>query len=503
MGTSNYLLPLKPNTYHDINIDWGDGTSEIYTGTPGYGSGGNSVDPLPFQLTHTYPASAVYNIKISPRIPNGFPGFYQYGYNTQNWTYLRNHKNILRINNFGNSTSRWTNLSYAFSNCKRLSSMPEIPYDVLINVRDMAGAFTLCTSLSSFTFINTRNITNFNGTWAFCSSLTSFPLLDTSNAILLGSSSGNPWGTGGSGAWLGCTSLSSFPLINTSKVTTFSNAWRGCTSLTSFPPIDTSSVGSGRDFFAVWNGCSNLKSFPWINTSNVGAFGNGNQGTVGTWTNCSSLTSFPEIDTSKAAAFYFTWSGCTSLSSFPKINVAGLSGAGGSGTNIGGLWGTWYNCNNLITFSGLENMSSCTWLNNTWGFCSKLTAFPMMDTSNVTTFDSVWSGCKDLSASDFPTLNMSKMIDGTNCFQGVKLTTNSYSTLLSSICATNTNNSVTFHGGNSLYNSTFGLSARNYLVNTKGWTITDGGVGISTVLELNDGSGNLTQEDNSLITINT
>jgi hypothetical protein len=69
---------------------------------------------------------------------------------------------------------------------------------------------------------------------------------------------------------------------------------------------------------------------------------------------------------------------------------------------------------------------------------------------------------------------MSKMTSGADCFNGVKLTTTSYSALLTSLCATNINTGVTFHGGNSKYNYT-AVEARSYLINTRGWNITDGG----------------------------
>ena len=92
---------------------------------------------------------------------------------------------------------------------------------------------------------------------------------------------------------------------------------------------------------------------------------------------------------------------------------------------------------------------------------------------------SAWQNCYSLSASEFPTLNMSKMTNGTSCFEGVKLTTSSYSALLTSLSATNVNNSVTFHGGNSTFN-TPGSAAGAFLtrstgVGGRGWIITDGG----------------------------
>ena len=299
---STYYFPLKPVTYHDITIDWGDGTSETYIGTPPYGANGNVNSPHAYHISHEYLVDGVYEIKVKENSKNGYPGFYQYGYSSTG--YLTSAKSLLSFNSYGQN--RYLSLNYLFSGCTRLSSFPAIPYDKIVDVTSMAGTFFNCISLRSFEAFDTKNITNMIGAWGNCFLLSSFPWIDTSNVVYLGSSSGLPWGTGGVGAWQNCRALSSFPLIDTSKVVRFCNAWENCHSLKSFPPIDTSSVGTGRDFFSVWYGCSGLTSFPWIDTSNVGAFGNGNQGTLGTWTYCSSLTSFPAIDTSRAAAFFQT-----------------------------------------------------------------------------------------------------------------------------------------------------------------------------------------------------
>jgi hypothetical protein len=234
------------------------------------------------------------------------------------------------------------------------------------------------------------------------------------------------------GAWASCASLNTFPLINTSNGTAFNGTWSGCTMLTSFSLINTL---SGTNFQGAWYGCASLNTFPLINTSNGTNF-------IDTWRGCVSLKSFPLINTSNGTNFTYAWENCTSLNSFPAINTL-------SATNF----------------------------SRTWQNCTSLSSFPLIDTSNVTIFQGTWYGCTSLSSTDFPVLNMSKMTNGSQCFQGVKLTTNSYSTLLSSICATNLNSGVVFHGGDSTYN-TSGSAARVHLVDVKGWTITDGGPSI-------------------------
>lgn len=234
--------------------------------------------------------------------------------------------------------------------------------------------------------------------------------------------------------WYNCSSIQTFPLIDTRNATNFNNTWYNCYSIKNFPLINTS---KGTTFNFTWNTCESLSSFPLIDTSNATSFSY-------TWANCKSLTSFPLINTSKATSYIYTWFQCENLKDFPIIN----------------------------TLSAIN-------LTRTWSYCTNLTSFPLIDTKNVTIFNATWTGSVSLSSSEFPTLNFSNMLTGTNCFNGVKLTTSSYSSILTSICATNFNNNVIFHGGNSTYN-TPASAARRHLVNTKGWIITDGGYQIGT-----------------------
>ena len=72
-------------------------------------------------------------------------------------------------------------------------------------------------------------------------------------------------------------------------------------------------------------------------------------------------------------------------------------------------------------------------------------------------------------------LDMSAMTNGTLCFSGTTLPTSDYDDLLEYLEAYNTNSSVVFHGGNSLYTiGGAGEDAYNYLVDIKLWDITDG-----------------------------
>jgi hypothetical protein len=172
-GTNQFTLPTTGSGFNCI-VEWGDGTSDAYTGTMG-------------SPTHTYPSVGTYEIKISGVFPSIL------------FNNLGDRRKIIEIKNLG---------VYAGGSVSQFS------------------AFFGCTNLiiNSPTLGFFGNVTNFSQAWRDCSSLTSFPLLDVSS------------GTNFSSAWRVCNSLTSFPLLDVSSGTNFANAWQSCTSLTSFPP---------------------------------------------------------------------------------------------------------------------------------------------------------------------------------------------------------------------------------------------------------------------------
>lgn len=432
MATPNnqFRLKLAPSTPYNFTVKWGDGSQEIYNNT-------TSSDENLAGITHTYSSPGFRKIIISENVNGGFPRIFFNG--TDNTSLSNDDTKLINIEQWG--SQYWTSLSDAFEGCLNLSSIPtDGGVSTLSGVTDFTEAWRDCKKLNNFPLIDTSNGINFKETWSGCTSLSSFPLLSTSN------------GTDFESAWSECSSLTAFPAINTSNGTIFVRTWMGCVSLTAFPAINTS---KGVDFYQAWDNCSGLTSFPNISTLSGTNFNYA-------WSFCSSLTSFPLLVTLKGNSFEGTWRNCTSLASFPLISTS-------EGTNFGSAWNT---CYSLKTFP-LINMSSGIDFNHAWASCLSLTAFPPINTSNGTDFRGAWLDCFSLSASEFPTLNLSKMLSGASCFSGVQLTTTSYSSLLTSLCATNTNIGVIFNGGNSKYNSA-GKLARDFLTSNRSWNITDG-----------------------------
>lgn len=427
---NQFRLKLAPSTPYNFTIKWGDGYQEIYNNT-------TSSDENLAGITHTYSSPGFRKIIISENVNGGFPRIFFNG--TDNTSLSNDDIKLINIEQWG--SQYWTSLLDAFEGCLNLSSVAtDGGVSTLSGVTDFTEAWRDCKKLNNFPLIDTSNGINFKETWSGCTSLSSFPLLSTSN------------GTDFESAWSECSSLTAFPAINTSNGTIFVRTWMGCVSLAAFPAINTS---EGVDFYQAWDNCSGLTSFPNISTLSGTNFNYA-------WSYCSSLTSFPLLVTLKGNSFEGTWRNCTSLASFPLISTS-------EGTNFGSAWNT---CYSLKTFP-LINMSSGIDFNHAWASCLSLTAFPPINTSNGTDFRGAWLDCFSLSASEFPTLNLSKMLSGASCFSGVQLTTTSYSSLLTSLCATNTNTGVIFNGGNSKYNSA-GKLARDFLTSNRSWNITDG-----------------------------
>ena len=378
-------------------------------------------------LTHTYASPSAYRVSITENVSEGFPRIY---FNGQTNSHSSNDDvKVTDIIQWGNPV--WSSMTDAFEGCSNLSAVAtDGGTSKLSGVSIFDSMFSYCSRIKDFPVIDTSNATSMVGTWQYCTSLSSFPFLNTSKVTNFAS------------AFINCP-IKSFPLLDTSKTTNFSSMLYG-TKIVDAPFLNTL---SGTNFNSFLANCTELTGVPLFDLSNatdVSSFFNSSN----------KLKSIPLFNTSKATNFRYFANSCSSLTSFPMIDTS-------KGTNFDY---SWFNCN-------------------------KLKDFPLINTISATNFTSTWQNCISLSASEFPTLNMSKMTIGTNCFNGVKLTTTSYSSLLTSLCATNFNNTVTFHGGNSNYNSTVPqvTAARNFLVTPilsggRGWTITDGGPDIDIII---------------------
>jgi len=164
-------------------------------------------------------------------------------------------------------TSNVNNMSYIFSCCRSLSSLPDISKWNTSNVNDMSYMFYDCYSLSSIPDIskwNTSNVNDMSYMFSNCKSLSSLPDIsewNTSNVRNM------------SYLFYDCNSLQLLPDIsewNTSKVKNMSYMFSLCSSISSLPDIskwDTSHLENKENMF---EGCSKLVDKPAIHKKKKG-----------------------------------------------------------------------------------------------------------------------------------------------------------------------------------------------------------------------------------------
>lgn len=176
----------------------------------------------------------------------------------------------------------------------------------------------------------------------------------------------------------------------------------------------------------------------------------------------------------------------------------------GKSFQINGVTVAFYGCNNLvITALDAINLTSVTSMAGWFTSCTSLASIPNLGNWNVSTVTSFsnlfqydnkfnqdiskWNTANVtnfvyafMNATSFNqnlgAWNISHLTNATHMFAGVTLSTANYDGLLNGWAAQapNIQNGVPFNGGNSKY-SDAAVDARNTLVTTYGWTITDGG----------------------------
>ena len=211
-----------------------------------------------------------------------------------------------------------------------------------VDAKLMTSIEDLCNNqryLTTFSMINSENITNMDSAFVKCYGLTEFPLIDTSSV------------TNMNATWYHCMYITEFPLIDTSSVTNMNSTWYECRGLTEFPLVDTSSATT---MVATWAFCFKLAEFPLIDTSSVTQFSS-------TWWFCFGLISFPAIDTSIATSVSQAWMGCTGLETFPALDY-----------------------------------STVVWFQSAWKDASSLESLTLSDTSNGMYFATLFEGCTSL-----------------------------------------------------------------------------------------------------------
>lgn len=124
-ATNSITIPLNGGGY-DFTIDWGDGTIETHTGSPG-------------NINHIYTTAGVKTVRITPNIETGFPTFF-----LNNNAELRN--NLLTIESWG--SGKWgSSLERAFLGASNLEVYATDVPDFSLTT-NFSSMFQNCTSLT-------------------------------------------------------------------------------------------------------------------------------------------------------------------------------------------------------------------------------------------------------------------------------------------------------------------------------------------------------------------
>lgn len=150
------------------------------------------------------------------------------------------------------NTSKITDFSYMFTNCKALKSVPN--FDVS-GAKTMQNMFENCKSLTTAPKLNSAKCTNHYALFMGCTALTDVSAeIDTSASLSVSS------------MFSGCTALKNCPSFNTSKVINFNYMFNGCRSLVNAPELDMSSATKLQNMYT---NCYALKTVPFIDASNA------------------------------------------------------------------------------------------------------------------------------------------------------------------------------------------------------------------------------------------
>ncbi len=353
------------STYHPqvrayggtVTIDWGDGNIET-------GLDCSTNDSSIYkEYQHTYSTSGTYVVRISTERNASFS------------LYCSNntHFDTRTLSITGSTKQRGRNWARAFYDMTETTTdgMPDVNTE---HVTDMMYAFYDVDNITTFPAYDTRNVTEFFYVFRDCSALTQFP------DIKLDSAENTTY------MFYRCSSITStnLPTYNCPNLVNASYMFRNCSNITTAPTLTN---------FAP-------------------------TGITGLFMYCTSLTSIPTLDFSNTNNISFLFANCTSLTSFPLTSLPSNI------TNISGL------CQGLTQFTTFPylDISNCTIAQYLFRYLSQNFTVPNWDYSNLTYVNSMFQNATGLTDSNMPStstlnLNLSIIPSLQGFFQNTSITT--------------------------------------------------------------------------------
>ena len=318
-----------------------------------------------------------------------------------------NTRNIINMNNlFENceslsllsDISKWDttnvkNLSYMFQNCRSLSTIPDISDWNTENVTDMSFIFDNCTLLKFLPDIskwNVKNVVNMSHMFNSCFSLLKLPNISNWNTINVNDMSN---------MFSDCKSLSSFPDISkwdSRNVTDMKWMFSNLSILPDIGKWETKNVTNLKSIF--YNCKCSIPDISKWNTENVTDM-------KSIFYSCKSIKDLPDISnwkTDKVIDMSHIFEECISLKSLPNISKWNTQ-------NVQKMNHMFYNCKSLSSLPNLsswniQNVNNMSYMFFNCETLSKMPNFSNMNKSKSINMSHMYDGCKLLFFSDFEIL---------------------------------------------------------------------------------------------------
>ena len=144
-----------------------------------------------------------------------------------------------------NDTSNVTTMSYMFSNCSNLTTIPQLNTSKVTTTQFM---FNAANSLTTIPQLDTSNASDMSYMFYKCSNLTTIPQLNTAKATNI------------TYMFYNCSSLTTIPQLDTSNVLDMSHMFYNCSNLTTVPELNAQKLAYGSSLDAIFTGCTKLVS---------------------------------------------------------------------------------------------------------------------------------------------------------------------------------------------------------------------------------------------------
>lgn len=329
------------------------------------------------------------------------------------------------------------NLSDSFTNCHKLTSIPEINlancntvrmYNMFLNchsiksvvfknmsniqslfcifencyclediqglnvqdVESLSRAFSNCYTLKEQNINSSKKLIRLEETFINCKSMKKITFSDTSNVTLA------------SEAFSSCCHLVTVEGLNLQNATNIYHLFCKCFSLKNIPPLSLPKI---TDLDSTFKHCHQLKSITLSNLDNV-------TNLYFTFYGCYELTAVSDLNLPKATSFEYGFENCISLVSPPKITAPKLEDCtslfegctslitvpkiefGNTKRDIT-CRGMFKNCINLTDISNID-FRYVTDIEEMFKNCVSLETVPVFDITNIKNIKGLFSGCTSL-----------------------------------------------------------------------------------------------------------